>query len=54
MHLKVGKEQKMLTIKGRNRYCHLTRSFYPGPDFKEEHLERNLKFYNFVADKDWV
>jgi hypothetical protein len=44
----VGKEQFMLTIEGRNQYCHLTRSFAPKPDFNEEHLERNLKFYNYV------
>lgn len=37
----VGKEQFMLTIEGRNQYCHLTRSFAPRPDFNEEHLERN-------------
>lgn len=46
----VGKEQFMLTIEGRNQYCHLTRSFDPKPDFNEEHLERNLKFYNYVNE----
>lgn len=50
----VGKEQFMLTVEGRNQYCHLTRSFYPKPDFKEEHLERNLTFYNYLKNKEQV
>lgn len=48
----VGNEQTKLTIEGRNQYCHLGSSFCPTPDFNEEHLERNLKFHNYVIKKD--
>jgi len=50
----VGREQFMLTIEGRNQYCHLTRSFDPKLDFDEEHLERNLTFYNYIKNKEQV
>lgn len=38
----VGKEQFLLTIEGRNQYCHPTRALSPKPDFEEEFLERGL------------
>ena len=50
----VGKEQFKLTIEARNQYCHLTRSFDPVPDFNEEHLVRNLKFYNYVTNREQI
>ncbi len=52
----VGSEQLMLTIEGRNQYCHLTRSLYGDilPTFDEEVLGRNLKFSSMGEDKELV
>jgi hypothetical protein len=44
----VGKLQVLLPAHVRQEYCHPRRSFNPTPDFKENTLDRSLKFYNYI------
>ena len=45
--MEVGLEQCDMPVHVLNEYCHPDRSFNPRPEFNEERLPRNIRFYNF-------
>ena len=45
--MEVGLAQRDLPVHVLNEYCHPDRSFNPRPEFNEERLPRNIRFYNF-------
>jgi hypothetical protein len=47
----IGGLQTLLTAHVRQEYCHPRRSFDPTPDFKENTLDRRLKFYNGIKSE---
>ena len=45
--MEVGLAQRDIPVHVLNEYCHPDRSFNPRPEFNEERLPRNIRFYNF-------
>ena len=45
--MEVGLLQRDIPVHVLNEYCHPDRSFNPRPEFNEERLPRNIRFYNF-------